>query len=340
MDLRDLGEFGLIERLVRSVDGEGEGVVVGVGDDCAVIDDGAERLLLMTTDLMAEGVHFLASAEPESLGDKLLSVNLSDVAAMGGEPRHAVIALAVPETLDVAFLDGVYRGLSRRAALHGVTLVGGDTTASRSGLVMSISLTGRVAPDRVLRRDGAEVGDRILVSGTLGDSAAGLALRTRQQGTRGRLAPDERDYLLSRHDTPEPRVHLGRALADDGSVTSAIDLSDGLASDLQHVCRRSATGAVVDVDSLPLSGALRRYAESASVDPRELATCGGEDYELCVTTGRGAVTRLQKRAAAVGVQLTDVGQIVAGSELRWLDADGTRFEPGGRWEHFGVLDLD
>ena len=337
---RDLGEFGLIERLVGSGCGAGDGVVLGVGDDCAVIDDGAERLLLMTTDLMAEGVHFLSSVEPEGLGDKLLSVNLSDVAAMGGEPRHAVIALALPETLDVSFLDGVYSGLRRRAARHRVTLVGGDTTASRSGLVMAITLTGRVEAGRVLRRDGARVGDRVLVSGTIGDSTAGLALRTKLSGARGRLARADMEYLLARHDTPEPRIDLGRTLAEDGGVTAAIDLSDGLASDLGHVCRRSSKGAVICVDQLPLSDALRRYAQLASVDARAVAACGGEDYELCVTAGPEAVARLQDRATEVGAQLTDVGEIVAGGELCWTTREGARFEPSGGWEHFGSTDLD
>jgi len=338
--LRDLGEFGLIDRLVRSGCGDGEGVVLGVGDDCAVIDDGAEQRLLLTTDLMAEGVHFLSSADPVKLGDKLLAVNLSDVAAMGGEPRHAVVALAVPEALDVSFLDGVYRGLRRRAARHGVTIVGGDTTASRSGLVMSITLTGRVEPDRVMRRDGACAGDHILISGAIGDSAAGLSLRTSVLGkTRDAgLEQADVDYLLARHDTPEPRVYLGRALAVDGEVSAAIDLSDGLASDLRHICQRSGTGAVVHVDRLPLSSPLRRCAASIAADARVFATCGGEDYELCITAAPGAVARLKRRAEQVGMDLTDVGEIVDGSELRWQDHDGERFEPSGGWDHFSSSD--
>ena len=185
----DVGEFDLIARLLRRGRAGGDGVVLGVGDDCAVLEGGGDELLLMTTDLMTEGVHFLRASDPLDLGDKLMSVNLSDVAAMGGRPAHAVLAMAVPDDVEVGYLERVYAGLFARAERHGVSLVGGDTTASHGPLTLSLTLTGRVASDRVLRRDGASAGDRILVSGTIGDSAAGLGLLLGR--VEGRDLPDD-----------------------------------------------------------------------------------------------------------------------------------------------------
>ena len=337
--LRSLGEFGLIERLTAGAADAGEGVVLGVGDDCAVVDDGAGDLLLLTTDLMAEGVHFLIGVDPVELGDKLLSVNLSDVAAMGGVPRHAVLAVAIPAELGVAFLDGLYRGLLRRAARHGVTLVGGDTTRSRSGLVLSLALTGRAERGRVLLRAAARPGDRVLVSGTLGDAAAGLELLDaggEERMPAGGLTAADATFLRRRHALPEPRVDLGPALAALDGVHAAIDLSDGLASDLRHVCNRSGVGALIEVDRLPLSGPLRRYASTAGIDAFDLAVGGGEDYELCVTADAAIVGAMRLVAASRGTTLTDVGEIVRGEpSIRWIAGDGSDVDPvASGWDHF------
>ncbi len=332
----DLGEFGLIDQLTSVLPAAGGDVVQGVGDDCAVIDDGGDRLLLITTDLMAEGVHFLPDADPEAVGRKLVAVNASDVAAMGGEPRQAVVAMALPPGLAVARLEGLYRGMAAACARYGVDLVGGDTTASRSGLVLTLTVTGRVTPAHLLRRDGARVGDRVLVSGTIGDSAAGLALLV--GAAEGRAAPDLADEhgvtLCDRHLRPEARVALGRALAARGGVTAAIDLSDGLGSDLGHVCRRSHVGAEVQVHKLPVSSALQAFCSATGADAVVLAVSGGEDYELCLTADPDAVTGLRAAAADLGVPLTDVGGVVEDDGVRWLDREGTPREVGRGWDHF------
>lgn len=304
-DPQPQAEFALIDRLVR--DHSSPDVVVGVGDDCAVLDVGGGQLLLVTTDLMTEGVHFLRSADPAALGDKLMAVNLSDVAAMGGRPTHAVLAMAVPADLDEGFLRHLYDGLYARAERHGAALVGGDTTASRGPLTLALTLTGRVDPCRMLLRSGARPGDRVLVSGTLGDSAAGLRL-TLGADAAG-LRDEDRDHLLARHHRPDPRVDLGRALAGLEGVTAAIDLSDGLASDLGHICDRSEVGARILTGQLPLSVALQRYCEATGAAAVELALAGGEDYELCVTARPGAVPRATQAARELGVPLTEVGSI-------------------------------
>lgn len=340
--LTDLGEFGLIDRLTSGLDGGDPSVVVGIGDDCAVLDDGGDALLLLTTDLMAQGVHFLPAVDPVTLGDKLLSVSLSDVAAMGGTPRHAVLAMAAPSEVSVATLDGIFAGLRRRAQRHGVSLVGGDTTRSGDGLVLSLTLTGRVPRGRALTRDAACPGDRILVSGTLGDSGAGLALHT-CVGEAGALGPlqdlPDRDkaFLRSRHDSPEPRVELGIALSSVDGIHAAIDLSDGLASDLGHICQRSAVGATVDASRLPLSEALVRFGAASGWDPRRLAVSAGEDYELCVTVDPDAVSSAIDAARILGTELTDVGQVTPGpGEMRWVDGDGSPLPPpSGGFDHFG-----
>jgi thiamine-monophosphate kinase len=318
---RQQAEFALIDRLVRDDAGADAGVVVGVGDDCAVLDVGGGELLLVTTDLMTEGVHFLRSADPKALGDKLMAVNLSDVAAMGGQPAHAVLAMAVPEDLDGGFLERLYDGLYACAERHGVTLVGGDTTASRGPLTLALTLTGRGDICRLLLRDGARPGDRVLVSGTLGDAAAGLAL-TLDDRVAG-LSDEDRTHLLARHHRPEPRVALGRTLAGMEGVTAAIDLSDGLASDLGHICDRSSVGARVHMDQLPVSAALQRYCEATDADAAELALAGGEDYELCVTVRPDAVERARSAARGIGVPLRDVGEVCGGGERVRVDPDGT-----------------
>lgn len=326
-----IGEFELIERWSSLLGDGGADVVVGIGDDCAALDDGGDELLLLTTDMMAEGIHFLPDTDPEDLGDKLLAVNLSDIAAMGGRPGYALVSLAAARGTDPARLEALYRGLRRRAECHGVQVVGGDTTASRSGLVLSLALTGRVARERMWTRAGARPGDRVLVSGTLGDSAAGLVL-ARGGGGDG----EDARALLERHLRPEPRLELAAALAAVGGVTAGIDLSDGLASDLAHVCQRSAVGAEIQLARLPLSGALRRHAAAAGMVPLPLATSGGEDYELCLTAAPVAVARLLETAAGTGVPLTEIGRIVGSgpAQVRWIGADG---EPAGvapGWDHF------
>lgn len=326
-DLRDLGEFGLIQRLTAGAPPAGDEVEIGVGDDCAVIDDGGAQRLLITTDLMAEDVHFLRDGDPELLGHKLLAVNLSDIAAMGGEPRQAVVSLAIPGGVETRFLDGIYAGLYRLAERHGVDLVGGDTTGSRSGLVLSLTLTGRVAPERLLTRGGARAGDRVWVSGTLGDAAAGLA------GLGDDLAGPDEEFLRSRQLEPTPRIQLGQALAATGEVTAALDISDGLASDLGHLCTRSGVGAVVDVGRLPLSGPLARTMGDGD-GAVTLALGGGEDYELCFTAGAGAP--IAAVAIATGVPLTWIGEIVAADSpgVIWRQGDNV-YDPGQMgWDHF------
>lgn len=313
---KELGEFGFIDRIAEHGLARAEGVICGIGDDCAVFELNAGRALLVTTDTMVEGVHFLIEASaPEGLGYKLLAVNLSDIAAMGGEPGEAVVAVAVPAGFDAGYVERVYDGLHACAARFGVNIAGGDTTRSPGPLVMTLTLIGRMDRERVRYRSGARPGDLVYVSGTLGDSAAGLELVL---GKGAEVPEADRAFLLRRHHRPEPRIEAGRALAACGAVTAMMDLSDGIGSDLRHICRRSGVSAVVREAAIPLSPVLRAFCDVTGADPLGLAISGGEDYELLFTVDPG-------QAGKVGT-LSEKGDLPQFSRIGWIEAgDGRIF---------------
>jgi thiamine-monophosphate kinase len=331
--LAELGERGLIARLRRQLPPPGPEVLVGIGDDAAAVTWGAETLLL-TTDTLLEGVHFRRStATLRDIGAKAIAVNVSDIAAMGGEPRYALLALALPPSLAVTELDELYAGVHDMARQHGVTLVGGDTCATPGGVVLSVTLVGRVdgAP---LRRSGARPGDAIMVSGTLGASAAGLAVLERGPGA---LPPAVVDAVVRPHRVPTPRVAESRLIRTSGWATAMIDLSDGLVTDLGHVAAESRVGARIDVDGIPMSEATRAVARALGADPLAWALSGGEDYELLFTA---AADRAGDLARAVtnrtGTPVHRIGEVrPLGEGVRFLDRDGRphAVEPG--FDHFG-----
>lgn len=321
MKLTELGEFAFIDRITPGCQAaDPRRVIRGIGDDAAVIDCG-DGLLLVTTDMLVERVHFLrGTISYRQLGYKALAVNLSDIAAMGGVPHEAFISIAIPPTVSVEELDELYDGMKALARSTGVNLVGGDTTGSREDLCLSITVTGSVPRGEVLYRTGARAGDRILVTGTLGDSAGGLTLLLERPDL-----PDEVGRaLLEAHFLPELYLAESRLLAASGAAHAAIDLSDGLASDLRHVCRGSGVGAIVDEPSLPLSPALRQLCAATGHDLLRLALGGGEDYRLLVTVDPSRVGELQALIAErTGRTLFDVGEIVDGASIRLRRGDGS-----------------
>jgi thiamine-monophosphate kinase len=327
--ITDLGEFGLIDRIHRALRRPGAGVVRGIGDDTAVLDTGGPRLLLATVDMQVEGRHFIRSrTPPELLGHRVGAVNLSDIGAMGGIPRWALVSLALPPSLPVAWVDGFYRGLDSILAEFGAFVVGGNLSGG-TRIVADLTLLGEVEPDRLLTRAGAGPGDLICVTGTLGRSAAGrLAL---DAGLDSAVAGGAIQAYLA----PTPRVREGQALAATGRLTAMLDVSDGIASDLPHICEAGNVGAVVHTESLPIADDTRAIAAALGLDVARLALGGGEDFELLFTVPPDALTEV--RAALAGMQdISVIGEVCpAGEGVRFIGADGRDVDARG-WDHFAA----
>jgi thiamine-monophosphate kinase len=329
-------ELALI-RAIRTRAGRGPGVRVGIGDDCAVLEPRSGALLLATTDLLIEDVHFRrAYATPSDIGWKALAVNLSDIAAMGGEPRWALIALACPASTRSEEVEAFYEAVWAVAGEHGVTVVGGDTSSSPSGWIINITLLGETTGAPLLR-SSARPGDVVAVTGPLGGSAAGLALLSAGAIPPG-LDQGDVDAVRRAHLRPEPRVREGRWLAGTGAVTAMIDLSDGLVTDLGHLVEESQVGARIDVDRLPVSAAARHVAAASGGDARAWAAGGGEDYELLFACHREAWERLRRGLEdATGRPAHAIGEIVdQASGMSFVDARGAPVALAPGFEHFAA----
>lgn len=316
-----LGEFGLIPRLAKLCPARSPRLRLGVGDDAAVLTPSPHHDLLVTTDVLVEGVDFDRSVWSfDRLGEKALAVNLSDIAAMGGIPTVFFVALSMPPTASIREAEALYRGLGRATRRYGVVLGGGDLS-SASAWSVAITLLGEVAKGRAVTRSGARAGDHLCVTGTLGDSAAGLDLLNGVGAVRGAR---HRRFLIDRHQTPEPRLALGRALGDRKLVTAAIDLSDGLASDLRRLCEAGGVGAEIDLAALPLSPALRDCAAGSQADPAERALTGGEDFELLFAVRPADLPRVL-RLATPRVPITPIGRVLPRrAGIRLVDGTGSR----------------
>ncbi len=316
------GEFERIAAIRRLTGGRGRGVVLGVGDDSALLSPRPGFDTAISSDLLVEGVHFrLDWTTPEQLGHKALAVSLSDMAAMGAAPCAAVLSLALPRDVGDAYIEAFYRGATAIADRFGVTIVGGDLSLSPSSIVIDSVLVGHVEEGRALRRDFARSGQDVYVSGVLGTSAAGLAQLLAFGRDDTRVSPDEAS--LRAHLVPEPRVVLGRALVERRLAVSAIDVSDGLSSDLGHVCEASGVGAVLDATAIPSPGGL------------ELALHGGEQYELVFAADQAHRADLAALAAEIGLALTRIGRFDGSVDGVWIEAEGTRtrLAPSG-FDHF------
>ncbi|MGH8460545.1 MAG: thiamine-phosphate kinase [Stenotrophobium sp.] len=298
-----MDEFSLIRQYFADLTPARHDVLLGIGDDCALLDVPAGCELAITTDTLVSGRHFPESTAPADIGWKSLAVNLSDIAAMGAQARWFTLALTLPSA-DAQWLEAFASGLRKLAVISGVALIGGDTT--RGPLSITITALGTVSKGQALKRTGAQAGDAICVTGTLGDAA--LALR---QIAEPGLTP----YLLTRLNRPTPRLSAGLALRD--LAHAAIDLSDGLAGDLAHVLRASCVGAVIVAGRLPSSA---DFVALAPEDQRlSLQIQGGDDYELCVCMPHEAVA---VAATRLDVPLTVIGHVTAEPDLRWVDANG------------------
>lgn len=318
-----MGEFELIKRyLTQAQETLPESVVLGVGDDAALLQPDCQQQLVVAVDTLVADVHFPAAAPAEDVGQRALRVNLSDLAAMGATPAWFTLALTLPDTWSAnqrrEWLQGFSIGLQAAAQLYGCVLVGGDTTAGP--LSLTIQVMGQVPPGQALRRDGASVGDFILVTHTLGDGAAALAHLDQ---------PDTSSYLYERFYRPTPRLGEGQLLR--GLASAALDVSDGLLADLAHLCHASDVAAIVDVEQVPLSETLQAMPIEQS---RQWALSGGDDYELVFTLAPERMETLARLQAQGQIQATVIGQICAGSGVH-CELDGQEYSPARNgYQHF------
>lgn len=304
-----IGEFDLIKKYFTAI-GPVQTMALGVGDDCALLDLPADQQLATSVDTLVADVHFPAQGDPELIAQKALRCNLSDLAACGVQPQAFTLALTLPDA-DENWLEHFARGLHACAEEFAIPLIGGDTTRGLQR-VITIEVLGCVPRGKALLRSGAKPGDRIYVSGTLGDARAALdvlATPVVQLNT-------EQRYWLKRYYMPRPRVALGMALR--GIASAAIDISDGLAGDLGHILERSAVGAVLNAGALPISDAMRTHA-----DALQFALSGGDDYELCFTVPPAKENQLGALAQRLQVRLTCIGEITAATTLILKSADGS-----------------
>lgn len=336
MDVSELGEFGLIERIGARLPPYREDVRAAVGDDVAVLALDGESYLLATCDIQVEGVHFLRkSITAYQLGRRAAAINLSDIAAKGGTPEHFLVSLALPGALEVGWVEELYDGLGEESGRHGADIVGGNVSRTDGPLVVDVFLLGKVKVEEVVLRSGARAGEAVLVTGWLGGGAAGLALLER----RGAGLSNELKGVLERYLTPMPRVGEGRVIARSGRVTSMIDVSDGLSSDVGHICDESGVGVRLFADRLPLSGGVCLVAEVTGRAAWMLALQGGEDYELCLTVPPEAEEEVAARVEEeTGTPVTCVGEILPRDEGRWVVLpDGSEIPLVARgWDHFGA----
>ncbi len=331
-----LSEVALITALSREFGAPPAAVVLGIGDDCAALALDGPDYLLWTVDTLVEGVHFdLAFTSLARLGWKSLAVNVSDIAAMGGEPRYALLSLGWPPDRDRRGALEFAGGLARAAREYGVAVIGGDTVAAPKGLVITVTLTGRVPAAQMVRRAGARPGDLIFVSGPLGEAAAGLEILRRGAD----LAPDLKEPLVEAHLAPRPHLAAGRLLAREALATALIDTSDGVATDLYHICRAGGVGARIPEAAVPVSSRVQAAAPALGVNALNLALTGGEDYLLLFTATPEMAARLDQAFARAGLAPPwPLGRMVAGDRVILETPAGDVDISGRGYDHFR-LDL-
>ncbi len=336
----EIGEHALISRITARL-AQPPWVLVGPGDDAAVIQPERGALDVLTTDAQVEGVHFdRRFVPPDAIGHRALAVNLSDLAAMGAQPRAALLSFVLPDQLEVAVVDGIVDGLIGLAARHRVALVGGNITRSPGPLMIDVTAIGSVKPRRVLTRAGARPGDEVFVTGTIGGAAVGLQLLQSgadlsgppprgPEGSAPHLGNNEQRYLR-----PEPRVRAGLLLGRNRAATSCIDLSDGLADGLRQIAAASGVGMAVDEASIPLADGVREFHRAHGNEPTCAALAGGDDYELLFTARPLRRGRLRAvRSQAEDLPITRIGTVTNDGRLVLRTPSGERDLPAG-FEHF------
>ena len=299
MKLSELGEIGFLKKIEAFLPLSDKSVLISIGDDAAAVKVSKGKTLLATTDLLTDGIHFdLRYISFFQLGAKALLVNISDIAAMGGIPKYALIAIAVPDNIKVAELNELYRGIKKTASSYNVSIIGGDTSGSKNSLTINITLLGEAKQANIITRGGARPGDKIFVTGTLGDSSAGLELL--KKGKR-------KGFLINRHIRPIPRLKEACFIAKNRLAASMIDVSDGLSTDLNHICRMSRVGAVIYEEKIPVSAELKNIR--LKKPPLHYALSGGEDYELLFTVNEKNVIKIYNAISKNRLSAAMIGEI-------------------------------
>jgi len=335
MKLKDIGEFGFIDKISRGCLIRPDNIVQAIGDDAAAFKVEADKLMLVTTDLLIERVHFLRDATSGfNLGYKSLAVNLSDIAAMGGIAREAFVGIAVPADCPIEYLEDLYQGMKSLAAEFSVNILGGDTVNSKTDLIINITVTGTVENSAILLRNTAQVGDVIYSTGFLGDSRAGLHMILNE------IAVDSLALksLFKAHILPRPYLQECRFLAAHEKVHAAIDVSDGLSSDLGHIVNESRVGAKLYASKIPISRQLKAFCARFEFDAIEFALAGGEDYTLLCTVAPDWAEKIaDEYADTFHRPLFPVGEITDTGKIELIGADNKiqTIIPTG-WNHFGA----
>jgi len=333
MKLKDIGEFGFIEKISRGCLIRSDNIIKAIGDDAAAFYTDAGLVCLVTTDLLVERVHFMRDATTGfNLGYKSMAVNLSDIAAMGGTAREAFVSVAIPEDCSTDFLEDVYRGIKDLAGKFNVNILGGDTTRSIIDLIINISVTGSVQKEELLLRNAAQCGDIIFSTGFLGDSRAGLHLILNN------IPADSKELkeLFNSHILPRPFLREGRFLASQTGVHAAIDSSDGLSSDIGHIAKESNVGVRLLTEKIPVSENLIYFCNRFEFNPVEFALAGGEDYTLlCTVSPDKADDVAEKYLKTFNNPLYPIGKITDPGKMEIIDSSGRakEFKPEG-WDHF------
>jgi thiamine-monophosphate kinase len=331
--VKNIGEAGIIERARQSHSKRRAPYLEkGIGDDCAVLQTSRDTLLLVTTDTLFEEVHFTAETlSAEDLGWKSLAVNISDIAAMGGTPTAAFLSMAISQDTDVAFVESFFSGFNTLAKKTGIILAGGDTVRSPAAAVITVTLIGNCPKGGVVYRAGAQIGDDIYVTGPLGDAGAGLFLLL----SKGPAAHSGYESLIEAHQRPKPRLEVGKALGRKHLANAMIDISDGIAKDLDHICRASHAGALLESRSIPISEPLLRLAAGNNMDPMDWVLNSGEDYELLFTASKNNRKSIAAVTEAIlGTPAAMIGIVTKGQGIKIRTPAGEADLPAGGYSHF------
>ncbi len=319
MKLSQLGEFGLIKNARDIFTPLNKGVIVGIGDDCAAIKPRKGFLLIATTDALVENIHFkLDYIQPYQLGIKSININLSDIAAMGGIPLYALLSIAVPKNISVMFINEFLKGVKDGAKRFKVSIIGGNVSSSKNEFSINMAILGEAEEKYMILRKGAKAGDKIFVTGYLGDSAAGLEILKRSQ--KSEVRSQKKRKLIKRHLMPIPRLEEGRFLAVKKLATSMIDISDGLASDIRRICEESDVGANIFTKNIPISRELKSEIRNPKSEIN-LALYGGEDYELLFTVKPENLRKLKSLWKNIKTPITMIGEITK-MGINLVNADG------------------